>query len=521
MRFEYHLESSAPRLAWCLRINRGDPAACCVHGSWVETRPDYFAEGGWDGGLEDGRLMGNSILMGSGAIIEEDCFTVCTPSHVMECVYSMPDGEHSLLFSNSLVFLLAAAREEPDPGYMDYEGDILSITKGIRRYERFIPTLSGRKVQLHYYCNIRVDAALQTCSADKPACADFPDFESYHQFLLSTAAALQSNLSDPRRRKKFAPLVFCSSGYDSAACAVIAREIGCGEAVVFESRKGLRSDSGFPIVKSLGYDGIHEKQETDYLKQDVAEEFVSSGELGTAIFYAAAAAELEGRNLLSGDYGDDVWERCDKNRNAEFARLRTLPNTAMKEFRLRVGFVRSIVPAFGADRIFSIEKISNSTDMVPWRLNGDYDKPIPRRIVESAGIPRGSFAVRKDGGVGNSLRFLGLSHLKKVMPPGSFQDFRGYFEQHRRYRSLSPDYVRRSLLYLSFLDLICLAKVMLNTNLNLIKADRMFPEKSWHRISCSPWAPSLLFCWGVSRVSGRYAEAGELMRSLAPGTQRS
>ena len=33
--------------------------------------------------------------------------------------------------------------------------------------------------------------------------------------------------------------------------------------------------------------------------------------------------------------------------------------------------------------------------MAPWRLGNDYDRPIPRRIAESAGVPRAAFGQRK------------------------------------------------------------------------------------------------------------------------------
>jgi hypothetical protein len=32
---------------------------------------------------------------------------------------------------------------------------------------------------------------------------------------------------------------------------------------------------------------------------------------------------------------------------------------------------------------------------VPWDVGGDYSKPIPRRIIEEAGVPRGTFGVSK------------------------------------------------------------------------------------------------------------------------------
>ena len=36
-----------------------------------------------------------------------------------------------------------------------------------------------------------------------------------------------------------------------------------------------------------------------------------------------------------------------------------------------------------------------SQEMEPWRLGGKYDRPIARRIIEDAGVPRGMFGTKK------------------------------------------------------------------------------------------------------------------------------
>ena len=47
--------------------------------------------------------------------------------------------------------------------------------------------------------------------------------------------------------------------------------------------------------------------------------------------------------------------------------------------------------------------------MGDWRVGGDYDRPIPRRIVESAGVPRDYFGMRKMGGGPPDPKLRGLS----------------------------------------------------------------------------------------------------------------
>lgn len=514
MQFKFEMDETIPLLSWCLRIDRNNPVIHCIHGAWVETGENFFVEGGWAEDFAAGNLAESLSLMGSGAVLHSGSIVLCTPCHVIECIYSAKQAE-SIVFSNSLAFLLSAVGWQLDPHYLGYESDILSIARGIREYKRFIPTQCGEKIQLHYYCNITVDEQLNVSCRDKLEQPEFKNFDEYYKYLVDTTTAIKINLTDTRRKKQFSPIVFCSSGYDSAACAVIGRQIGCDEAVVYESRKGIRSDSGKQIVEALGYTVIHEKHELDYLAYDVAEDFVSSGELGTAIFYGSSQAELTGKYLLSGDHGDCVWKITDAPRSSDFVRQGTGLSTAMKEFRLRVGFIKVAIPFFGASQEAAIDNISNSQEMEPWRMHNDYDKPIPRRIIETAGIARGQFAVRKDGGVGNSLRLLGMQHLQKVMPSGSYRDFQQYYRENRRFRNISFAKINRSLHYLVFLSFISLGKVMLKSNCNWIKLNELFPQNERIRMSCSPWAPSLLFNWGLQKVRRRYENAGRQLMQEA------
>jgi hypothetical protein len=65
------------------------------------------------------------------------------------------------------------------------------------------------------------------------------------------------------------------------------------------------------------------------------------------------------------------------------------------EFRLRVGFIHVPITMLGMSRDTSIWNITHSQEMQPWRLETKYDRPIPRRIVEEAGVPRELFGQEK------------------------------------------------------------------------------------------------------------------------------
>jgi hypothetical protein len=69
------------------------------------------------------------------------------------------------------------------------------------------------------------------------------------------------------------------------------------------------------------------------------------------------------------------------------------------ELRLVVGFIHVPVLFIGARRKADIIKITESSEMDPWRLGSKYDRPIARRIAEEAGVPRQMFGQSKMGSV--------------------------------------------------------------------------------------------------------------------------
>jgi hypothetical protein len=64
-------------------------------------------------------------------------------------------------------------------------------------------------------------------------------------------------------------------------------------------------------------------------------------------------------------------------------------------FHLRLPALAVAVPAVGAGDPEQIGVLSRSAEMAQWSIGGDYDRPIPRRIVEEAGVPRQAFALHK------------------------------------------------------------------------------------------------------------------------------
>lgn len=490
------------RLSWCAHVT--PETATAVVGPWVETGDGFLVEGAWPGNFSDPGFDQSFAFFGSGITIRNGKVVVVSPCHTFECVYSV-DRANGYLFSNSLALLLKMAGEQLDVAYLDYEHDALSISLGLNHYVDSIPLMSGKRARRHYYCNITVGSQGELLRHDKPKPSTFVDFAAYSTFLRDQVKAIHRNATDTERTISYEPIVFCSNGYDSPACAALGKEIGANEAVVFESKKSVRSDTGKSVVQALGYATIHEKEELDYLDSDYAHEFLGTGELATSIFFAAAREQLEQRMLLSGVHGDKMWDRNHSSVSQDIRRS-AFPDTARHEFRLATGYL-CVAPAFlTVSRHTDVNRISNSKEMEPWQLGTSYDRPIPRRIVEEAGVPRTYFGIMKEGGAGSSLRFGTIHYLRRVMPSSSFQRFDTWRQtsNHRRSR-MRPQCVARGALYIAFLTALALATRGYRQLYSLLHVKR------WPlRLKNSVFAPSLLFPWAIyelQRTNYRAVEA--------------
>jgi hypothetical protein len=513
VRFFYRRVEGLPRLAWCLDFDPATGTARVDHGPWVETSERGFFEGAWAGPFEELGFDEARTFAGSGARLRGDELFVATPTDTTEGVYSIGGRGGRVVFSNSLPFLLAVSGEALDLDYLDYENDALSICDGLADYRREMPTASGNRFRLHLYANVRIapDGSLEERPKAVPA-GPLRSFADYAALLRGEVRALCENAASDRRIQKFRPTVFCSNGYDSPACAALAREAGSEDAVVFETKKDyLRSDSGAEIVRRLGYENVNELRELDYKNLDVADLFLGTGELGTSIYFSAAASILPGRILFSGVNGDNVWSTEERRVSTTLKRPSFYPDTARKEFRLVTGYV-NFPPAFiGVMRHREIWKISTSEEMRPWSVASDYDRPIPRRIVEEKGIPRELFGFSKGGGCGTSLRFGTLGKLRGVMPTSSYGRFAAFYRRAARRRKWSARRLWRAAMYWGYV-----AHTVL-----LLKRWHPWPRQVEKRIrreyTCSPFAPSFLFPWGVASLQEKYYARAVSPRSAASG----
>jgi hypothetical protein len=392
-------------------LREGEPAIRVLHGPQVEIRENHFFEGAWDGAFEAFRFDQAATVAGSGARIANEHVLFCGPSHMGERFQSIRVGDE-LFVSNSLAFLLALSGERLDPNYSHYSRDFLDLRRiGIKVKQKRLHLLGPRLVDLHDCCNLRIEPDLTATRLEKPFGPPPRDFSEYRSFLEDTLRATIANAGHAERGWSYRPVTMLSQGYDSTAVSALASRAGCREAVTFRrsgSKTGPQDDNGSAIAACLGL-RIAEYERLDFKKlpEFRADEFyidpwsvdrhmaVMEKQLGGALLLQGRGADnfwpsMGGRlwGLLS-DYGHPFLQ------NPPTVHLGGL---ALGEFRRRVGFIDFPLASSGGIHAPAIYAIGRSKTMKPWSVGGNYDKPIPRRIAEEAGVPRHLFGQTKKGG---------------------------------------------------------------------------------------------------------------------------
>ncbi|MFL2105634.1 hypothetical protein [Desemzia sp. FAM 23991] len=505
MQITYIEMQQLPKMAWGAIVEKGTLDVVVYHGRSVETQKEFFVEGAWEGNFTEGRFDQADFFNGSGGRMNQKTFKksfmFVTSSHTLDRLHTIR-LKNKLIVSNSMPFALHLAHTRLNPRYMDYEKDLNSILKGLYHYKDWIPLKGNKELFLHYYCNLIVDGQLSISKEKKASMEPFESYSHYRNLLSQTLQQFVQNAKSPSRRISYGIVTTISKGYDSAACAVLAKEVGCDTALSFDRPITYEEDCGLEIAQQLGYSSIILKDASDYLSNEqlTETEFVSTGELGSGVVYASFEEEMADNIVLFGEEGDEFWGKDRSDANAEFR----FPDDVMTgvsliEHRLRVGYIFAPLPTFGGVEWKSLWELSNSFEMEPYSVGGSYDRPIPRRIIETAGIPRESFGVEKKG-VGINYRYDSFLRLKERMSKKSFDSYTDYYKTHRKF---DKEYLQRWLRY--FLDTknvylhVALRKIGVESNLTMPNAES----------ETNPGAPAFLIHWGVEEIQKRYQSAFE------------
>ena len=420
MRIEYTLIPEWPPLAWLAHCRSGDPSIVVLHGPRVEVYPDWFAEAVWADGYAAAAFDRTDLIFGSGGRVRDGTLTFVSSGTTVDRLHVLTRGADTSV-SNSLPCLLAAVAGVPDPTFPGYYAFFKSIIRGLTKHQREVSTSAG-PVRLVYFANLEWDGAVLR-EVQKPVPArDFSSFAKYRHFLQSTLRQLHENLSAPERRFSYRWLATVSSGYDSLATAVLAKSVGLVDAVTFSEARGGGSDSG---AVAAGFAGIAVSAVArDAWRSMPRSEvpFLAADAKGEDVFLLGAEAHLSGRALLTGHYGI-AWDKHVKGLTGDFER-KDQAGLSLTEFRLWAGFLHCPIAYFGARQVRDLIALSQSPEMRAWDVGGSYTRPIPRRIIEDAGIPRGTFATRKRAG---SVLFF---RRDSFLSAASLEDFLGWLRAH-------------------------------------------------------------------------------------------
>lgn len=496
MKLDYCINRKIPKLSWCAVLHKGSDMAEIECGVGVEQKEDWFVEGGWCGSFTKGEFEKNIFFLGTGGKCQSDGILFATPNHSLERLH-MIEREDRIYVSNSMAFVLAKSNSNFDINYTGYEKVFHSILNGIDKYQKKVPLKeTDRKCYVLYYCNVKIDRNFKKTISRKQEHSPFDSYEEYIQSLNQDMVKLYGNLKDVGRRQKYGITTTISRGYDSAACAAVARNLGCNTAVTFDRPEKYAEDEGSKIAEALGYKNVLKKDAEEYLRRsDFTEaEYIAGGELGTGIVFSSFDKEFENKLVFIGEGGDRFWDRNAVDVNAVLRfKDEYYSGSTLLEPRLRIGYIYCPLPFYCAVCWPSLYKISRSAEMKRWTLNNTYDRPIPRRILEEAGVDRDLFGIEKIG-AGFNYRYDTLRRLQKRMSPDSYKDFKEFYKKSRKMNAR-----RFWKIGIYFINVLPDYAAYMARKIGCeYKAKFKYIE--------NPLAPSYLFQWSMEKLRSRYMD---------------
>jgi hypothetical protein len=390
--FKSHKLVEIPPLAWLLNKSGKEGLPVLFHGAGVDVFHNWFFEGCFDGDFSQDAILAGSNVFGSGMVKWEGTYHFVTPSHNFEGLYLL-QGDDFFSVSNSLSFLIEYHRLNV-PFDFNYGARFASTVFGIKEYVPELFSFRIGKLLRFIFTNFCINTKQEIDCLSKPAPPSFYNFHQYTEYLQATLRRIFANGQCASRQQKYSPIATVSRGYDSPAVAAIAKKLGCSQAVTLREARGGASDCGKEVGDHLGIEVLEfdRKRVCDASAEEIGE-FLAPGLGGEDYNLKCFEPLLAGRILLTGLHGDMVW---DVNAKAGGVLARgDCGGMSLQEFCLRANFVHIPVPMIGATNDADLLTITRSEEMKPYRLYTDYDRPIPRRIVEEAGVPRHVFGQRK------------------------------------------------------------------------------------------------------------------------------
>jgi len=368
-------------------------------GTAVEHGEGWLVEGVWDAPFEAGEFHLREAFFGSGLRVDGDEVTACASTALVDRLLYSATGEH-VVVSNSLPLLLAVSGARLVADH-DYREDCRLAQHGISGPTHGLPVahpLFDRfSILVHGNLVVGPDGERKEL---RSAVHRFASYDDYLSRLNGTLARLADNWRSPARCWPLTPASCVSAGFDSPAVAALVRPLGVRDC--FTTRPGddppsSTIEDGAAVATALGLELhlLRPPAEVDELETY----FMTATAEGSELWMHAAArrfASAPGVGLLfSGHCGDFAWQPSATDCPPGDVRRGDDSGLHLAEVRLRSGFVHVPLPFLFARSFEDLHRIARSPEMAPWRLGTDYDRPIPRRILESAGVPGRLFGQRK------------------------------------------------------------------------------------------------------------------------------
>lgn len=404
MQFDYTLMRDWPPLAWLAACRRGALVPQVFHGRNVEATDDWFGEVAWPGDHAAGAFDRTDLVAGSGGRFREGKVVFVSAGSTVDRLHALNHAKTTWV-SNSLPCVLAASGASLDPSYPHYYRDLSSVVRGLERYVRTLRTSAG-PLELVYFDNLAWDAMALSREPKPRTLRDFSSFAKYRAFLAGSLDGLAENLAAESRARRYRMLGTLSTGYDSSTVATLAREAGCEEVLCFDRawperdrERALRErcgeiDSGAENARVLGLRPVVVPLDGWRALEMPEVPFLAVNGMGEEVRFKTAEQHLADRVLLTGYHGDKMWAKQAYDLSPDIVRGDP-SGSALGEYRLWTGFLHCPVAFWGVRQIADVHAITHSAEMAPWDVPGDYSRPICRRIVESAGVPRERFGTRK------------------------------------------------------------------------------------------------------------------------------
>lgn len=409
---DYERNDALPKLGWIATLDLRSNRLHVAHGAAVECRPQWMVEGLWDGRFADGDFHRGAHLFGSGIRLDRDAIYFMPSCALVDRLFYCRNGDE-LLVSNSLLSLLAVTGAQLDPHH-DYLIEGKALTAGIDACDTSFHVLHPSIAKFHQVFHKAIVVRSGDLAFERTiGLRSFEDFADYYGMLHERLAALCANAVDPSRRAPLDLYGTLSNGYDSTAVTTIVRELGVREFFTYvgswgAKSPGKREHETAPIAAALGVKTVPLSAPT---KPDIGDELLlrAATPIAVQVPLLSMARYVEDHSevaaVFTGFHGDIVWDLNLPDEFVSEAIIRhDMSGLDLSELRLKSGFFNVAVPFLYAASVESIVGVSRSGEMEPWRVNKRYDRPISRRIVETAGVPREAFGFLKAGMFTGSIR---------------------------------------------------------------------------------------------------------------------